>query len=202
MYAFFKGEIADKGLDYAVIEVAGIGYNIKISTGTAAALPAVGNYIKIYTYTSVKEDDLSLYGFLKKDELDIFKLLISVNGIGPKAGQSILSVLSADDLRLAIVSGDAKMIAKAPGIGAKTAQRVILDLKDKVSLEDTFHTRDTAAPASDALFSSAASEAIEALTALGYASSEAVKAVKSVADADKMDVEELLKAALKNMFSL
>ncbi len=196
MYAYFKGKIAAKELDAVVIDVGGIGYNIRISAGTAALLPAVGEEAKLYTYTAVREDAIWLYGFLTKDDLDIFKLLIGVNGIGPKGGQGILSVMSPDELRFAILSGDAKRIAKAPGIGAKTAQRIILDMRDKVSLEDTLHVDmqesvgDTSAPES-------IREAIEALAALGYGNAEAAHAVKSVEGAEEMAVEEILKAALK-----
>ena len=198
MYAYFKGILTEKYIESIVIEVENIGYNIKVSQGTITMLPPIGEMVKIYTYTSVREDAIQLYGFLSKDDLDIFKLLINVNGIGPKGGQSILSVMSADELRFAIVSGDAKMIAKAPGIGAKTAQRVILDMKDKVSLEDAFAAekesmqRGETAPLSDAV-----REAVEALTALGYGSTEAVRAVKSVENASDLSVETLLKQALK-----
>lgn len=197
MYAYIKGVIADKDLDNVVLETGGIGYNIKISPGTSALLPSTGESIKLYTYTSVREDAIHLYGFLTKDDLDIFKMLINVNGIGPKGGQSILSVMSADELRFAIVSGDAKMIAKAQGIGAKTAQRVILDLKDKISLEDTFHAVKEEIDGKEETSFGASKEAIEALTALGYGSTEAVRAVKSVEGANEMSVEEILKKALK-----
>lgn len=198
MYAFIKGIIADKELENVVLEVNGIGYNIKISSGTSALLPSIGEMIKLYTYTSVREDAIQLYGFLTKDDLDIFKMLINVNGIGPKGGQSILSIMSADELRFAIISGDAKMIAKAPGIGAKTAQRVILDMKDKISLEDTFHVVKDEIRGNDDISSMGPSkEAIEALTALGYGSAEAIRAVKSVEDAGEMSVEDILKKALK-----
>ena len=198
MYAYFKGILTEKYIESIVIEVENIGYNIKVSQGTVAMLPPVGEMIKVYTYTSVREDAIQLYGFLSKDDLDIFKLLINVNGIGPKGGQSILSVMSADELRFAIVSGDAKMIAKAPGIGAKTAQRVILDMKDKVSLEDAFAAeKETMHAGSSAPLSDAVREAVEALTALGYGSTEAVRAVKSVENASDLSVETLLKQALK-----
>ena len=197
MYAYIKGVIADKDLDNVVLETGGIGYNIKISPGTSPLLPSTGESIKLYTYTSVREDAIHLYGFLTKDDLDIFKMLINVNGIGPKGGQSILSVMSADELRFAIVSGDAKMIAKAQGIGAKTAQRVILDLKDKISLEDTFHAVKEEINGKEEASFGASKEAIEALTALGYGSTEAVRAVKSVEGANEMSVEEILKKALK-----
>lgn len=198
MYAYFKGKIAAKEPDLVIVEVNGIGYNIRISAGTASLLPPVGEEAKLYTYMSVREDAISLYGFLTKDDLDMFKLLIGVNGIGPKGGQSILSVMSPDDLRFAIVSGDAKMIAKAPGIGAKTAQRIILDMRDRVSLEDTLHT-DQREMRADLSVSDGMREAVEALAALGYSVTEAGRAVKEVKDAEQMTVEEILKASLKHL---
>lgn len=198
MYAYFKGKIAAKEPDLAIVEVNGIGYNIRISAGTASLLPPVGGETKLYTYTSVREDAIALYGFLTKDDLDMFKLLIGVNGIGPKGGQSILSVMSPDDLRFAIASGDAKMIAKAPGIGAKTAQRIILDMRDRVSLEDTLHA-DRSGVQIDFSISDSVREAVEALTALGYGVTEASRAVKEVKGAEQMAVEEILKASLKHL---
>lgn len=200
MYAYFKGILVEKQIESVVVEVGNIGYNIKVSSGTCALLPAVGEFVKLYTYTSVREDAMNLYGFLTKDDLEMFKLLINVNGIGPKGGQSILSVMSADELRFAIISGDAKMIAKAPGIGAKTAQRVLLDMKDKVSLEDAFHgENESSSTGSMDLSSDSVKEAIEALTALGYGSAEAVRAVKAVENASELEVEMILKLALKHL---
>lgn len=202
MYAFFKGEVAEKGTEYVVLDVHDIGYLIKLSATTVQILPGVGEVVKLYTYTSVHEDDISLFGFLTKEELDLFKMLINVNGIGPKGAQSILSVLPADSLRFAIVSGDAGAIAKAPGIGSKTAQRVILDLKDKISIEDTLHALGQTAENPDTGLEtpSAVKEAVEALTALGYASSDALKAVQMVDHAEELETEALLKAALKHIF--
>lgn len=203
MIAFVKGRVEDLTDENVVIEVGGIGYNVKISTGTAAVIPGMGEEIKLYTYTSVREDAFQLFGFLSKDELEIFKKLITVNGIGPKGGLSILSVMSADDIRFAVVSGDAKMIAKAPGIGKKTAERVILDLKDKISLEDTLiHKEMTGVPGLSAAGADnpARNEAVEALTALGYSASDALRAVKAVPINEDTDVETILKQALKNMF--
>lgn len=203
MIAFVRGTIEDIAEDNVIIDTGAIGYNIKISGGTAAALPGIGRETKLYTYTCVREDAFLLYGFLTKDDLEIFKKLITVNGIGPKGGLAILSVMSADDLRFAIMSGDVKSIAKAPGIGAKTAGRVILDLKDKISIEDTLIKREmneyscNGAATSD---SSARNEAVEALIALGYSPSDALKAVKKAAAAEDADVETLLKLALKNMY--
>ena len=130
MFAYLVGKIADISEDNLVLEVNHIGFNIKIPSSLHSSLPGIGEEIKIHTYTCVREDSFQLYGFLTRDDLDMFRLLITVNGIGPKGGLAVLSVLSADDIRMAVLSQDAKTIAKAPGIGAKTAQRVILDLKD------------------------------------------------------------------------
>lgn len=203
MIAFVRGIIEDITEDNVVIDTGGIGYNIKISEGTAAALPGTGREAKLYTYTCVREDAFLLYGFLSRDDLEIFKKLITVNGIGPKGGLAILSVMSADDLRFAIMSGDAKAIAKAPGIGAKTASRVILDLKDKISIEDTLLKREmNEYSGSNALAAdnAARNEAVEALVALGYSPSDALKAVKRTEAAEGTDAETILKLALKNMY--
>ena len=171
-----------------------------ISLQTFDYLPSVGENLKIYTYLYLREDAMILYGFLTKDDLELFKLLISVSGIGPKGGLAILSTLEADDLRFAILSGDAKAISKAPGVGGKTAQRVILELKDKLSLEDAFeakteHVQKNAAAAGG----SVKNYEVMALTALGYSSTESLKAVSAVEITEDMDVEEVLKAALKHL---
>lgn len=202
MYAYLKGTIEEITEDNLVLEVNQIGYNIKISSGTAGLLSGVGSFVKIYTYTLVREDTFQLYGFLTKDDLEIFKKLITVNGIGPKGGLAILSVMSADELRFAILSGDAKAIAKAPGIGAKTAERVILDLKDKISLEDALASKEISSPAAitGETMDYEKKEAVEALVALGYSSSEALKAVKQVEITEDSDTEDILKKALKYLF--
>ena len=198
MYAYIKGELAEINTDHIVIEAGGIGYQVFISLQTFDYLPSVGENLKIYTYLYLREDAMILYGFLTKDDLELFKLLISVSGIGPKGGLAILSTLEADDLRFAILSGDAKAISKAPGVGGKTAQRVILELKDKLSLEDAFeakteHVQKNAAAAGG----SVKNDAVMALTALGYSSTESLKAVSAVEITE--DVEEVLKAALKHL---
>ncbi len=206
MYAYVKGTLEEITEDAVVVEAGGIGYNIRVSTTTAELLPSPGSEIKIYTYTLVREDALSLYGFLTRDDLEIFKKLITVNGIGPKGGLAILSVMSADALRFAIMAGDAKSIAKAPGIGSKTAERVILDLRDKVSLEDTLRGlgEPVGGPESAAAGAGADNvmkrEAIEALVALGYSASDATAAVKRVEVTGDATVESILKSALKLMF--
>lgn len=208
MIAYMKGKIADISEDNLVLEVNGIGYNIRISSGTAGLLPGIGEEVKIYTYTYVREDAFLLYGFLTRDDLEIFRRLITVNGIGPKGGLAILSVMTADDLRFAILSGDSKAIAKAPGIGKKTAERVILDLRDKVSIEESFVNKEAGThadtqggflPAGHEGANAAKNEAVEALTALGYSPSEALKAVKKVEITEGMDTEAVLKLALKNI---
>lgn len=200
MYSYIRGPLAEVELDHIVIDVNGIGYNLYIPTNCFEYLPGVGEECKIYTYLYVREDAMMLYGFLTKDDLELFKQLISVSGIGPKGAIGILSALSADDLRFAILSGDSKAIAKAPGIGAKTAQRVILELKDKMSLEDAFEKKSE--HIKSAVISSnnqVKNDAVMALTTLGYSSSESLKAVSKVEITDEMDVESVIKAALKNM---
>ncbi len=200
MIGYLKGEVAGIYEEQIVLEVSNIGYNIKMSASTIDCIRGLGEEIKVYTYLAVREDAMQLYGFLTKDDLDFFKLLIQVNGIGPKGALGILSVMTTDDLRFAILSADAKTISKAPGIGSKTAQRLIIDLKDKVSLEDAFEerlanqVRGVQHPVSDAK-----NEVVEALTALGYSATDALRAVKKVEVEDDADVELILKQALKNI---
>lgn len=202
MIAYIKGEIAEITSDNVVLEVGGIGYNIHVSARLIQSLPGIGSHVKLYTYTLVREDAFLLYGFLTREDLDIFKKCITVNGIGPKGALAILSVMDASALRYAILSKDAKAIAKAPGIGSKTAERLILDLQDKVSFDDAMINREIAffqngnSLASDA----AAKEAAEALVALGYGQADSMRAVSQVANAEDMDSSELLKAALKKLF--
>lgn len=187
----------DKSGDIIVVEAGQVGLGIHVPVSVLEVLPAIGENVKLYTYMQVREDDLSLYGFLNRQDLEMFKQLISVNGIGPKAALGILSALRPEDLRLAIITGDVKALSRAPGVGQKTAQRIILDLKDKVSAEDILTgvsgETDKALP----VIGGAAREAVEALVALGYSSFEASKAVKQVEAADDMDAEAVLKASLK-----
>ena len=142
MIAYLNGILAEIEEENIVIEVNGIGYNVRIPAGMAGRLPQIGEVVKLYTYTSVREDAIGLYGFLSRDDLNMYRQLITVSGIGPKGGLSVLSAMSADELRMAVISQDAKAIAKAPGVGTKTAQRIILELKDKISLEDTAMMRE------------------------------------------------------------
>lgn len=201
MYSYIKGELAEVNTDHIVIDVGGIGYMIYIPAQSLNYLPGIGEILKVHTYLYMREDAMILYGFLTKDDLEMFKLLITVSGIGPKGGLAVLSTLSSDDLRFAVLSGDSKAISKAPGIGSKTAQRVIIDLKDKLSLEDAFekkleHENEKTNVSSN---SQVKNDAVMALNALGYSSTESLKAVSKVEITDDMDVEDVLKAALKHM---
>lgn len=202
MIAFIQGELCDAGQDTIVVACHGIGYEIQIPVSVAQVLPDPGNVVKIYTYTYVREDALGLFGFLTKDDLKIFKLLITVNGVGPKAALAILSAMTADELRFAILAEDAKAIAKAPGIGPKTAKRMIIELKDKLNLESMIEGHGDAEMSLSDPGDAAANvrdEVIMALTALGYGNTEAVRAVRTVSGADEMDSETLLKQALKKI---
>lgn len=202
MYAYIKGIIADITEDNLVLECNNIGYNIRIPLSVAQRLPGIGATVKIYTYTSVREDAFNLFGFLSKDDLEIYKKLITVNGIGPKGALSILSAMSADDLRFAILSGDAKAIAKAPGIGNKSAERIILDLRDKIEIAAASSASDAALTTGSSINSDAKNEALEAMTALGYSPAEALKAIKQVVITEDMDSGAILKLALKAVSTL
>ena len=200
MIGFVQGKVDAISEDNVVIDTGGIGYNVRISAKTAQELPGIGQEVRLYTYTSVREDGISLFGFLSRDSLDIFKKIITVNGIGPKGGLAVLSVMSADELKFAIISGNAQAITKAPGIGKKTAELVILDLKDKISVEDTQIRKEISSYDGLPQTGKAQSEAVEALTALGYSATDALHAVRQIEHAEEMDVEAILKLALKNMF--
>lgn len=208
MIAYVNGilESIEEGL--AIVDVGGIGMNVFISGSTMDRMPGIGEAVKLYTYTSVKEDSFTLYGFLSRDELSLFKMLISVNGIGPKGGLSILSVMTPDDLRFAIMAGDAGTISKAPGVGKKTAERITLELRDKIKATEDDMLRGSSAITLDDLSgeaSSARDEAVAALVALGYNSSDAMKAVRKVLkenDNASGDTEMLLKLALKEMLAI
>jgi Holliday junction DNA helicase RuvA len=198
MITYVKGELTELSENSIVVECYGVGYEIMVPASIISELPSIGENIKVYTFQYVREDILDLYGFLTKDDLKIFKLLITVNGIGPKGALSILSVIRPDELRLAVLSGDVKAIQKAPGIGGKTAQKLIIELKDKLDIEDVIN-KGFDNPKLVQATGSVRDEAIEALVSLGYSSSEAIRAVRGIADAEGMESEALLKAALKQL---
>lgn len=203
MVSYIQGELTEVFEDAIVLENNGIGYNIRVPASIFAAMPPVGEIFKVYTYLHVKEDAINLFGFLSRDDLNIFKMLINVNGIGPKGALAILSTITPDDLRFAVLSDDARLISSAPGIGAKTAQKLIIELKDKLKLSDAFEqalanhadAKENAASGGQ----SARNEATEALVALGYSSSEALKAVRQIKDLEQKDSETILKEALKKL---
>jgi len=202
MIAYVDGVLEDLGEDLAVIDVGGVGINVRISAATAAGLSGVGKRVRLYTYTSVREDAFQLFGFLTRNDCDIFKQCITVSGIGPKGALAILSVLDADSLRFAILSGDAKAIAKAPGVGLKTAERLILELRGKIQIADTSIGQEIGVGAVEGstLDNPQKKEAVEALVSLGYGHAEAVKAVNGIEGIETMDSGAVLKAALKKMF--
>ena len=193
MISYIKGVVDSVELDRVVIENNQIGYNILMPV-TALETLGIGEEVKIYTYFNVREDAMQLFGFFSKEELELFKKLISVSGVGPKGSLAIVSALPGEQLQMAIISGDAKAISKAQGIGAKTAQRIIIELKDKIDLEDMIHTS-----GNDDISNSVQSDAVDALVALGYSKGDAFSAVKKIEITESMDVEEVLKKALKNI---
>ena len=200
MIGFLRGKLEAIYDERIVIDVNGIGFNVSMPVSQLEMLEPMGSDVKVYTYLAVREDAMQLYGFMTADSLELFKLLIQVNGIGPKGALALLSAMSVDDLRFAIMSGDAKTISKAPGIGAKTAQRLIIDLKDKVSVRDMLDTYsvNNLSSASSEMDSSKA-EAIEALTALGYSSTDALRAVRESGAGDGDDTETIIKLAFKQL---
>ena len=202
MFSYIKGTLEEYWEDTIVVESGGIGWNIHVPLSVLDRLPHVGEQIKVYTSFQVKEDSMTLYGFFSRQDLKMFKQLLGVNGIGPKGALGLLSAMRPDDLRLAVISGDAKAISKAPGIGLKTAQRLILDLKDKISVEEILMTDQEetgTTPVRTGGLPDAGKEAVDALTALGYSAMEATKAVRQVEITRQMTAEDVLKASLRHL---
>lgn len=201
MISYIRGILTEASGDGIVVEAGGIGYEIRVPLSVLERLPRLGEEVKIHTFLQVREDGVGLFGFLDRGELAMFKQLLGVGGIGPKGALGVLTALKPDDLRLAVISGDAKAIARAPGVGIKTAQRIILDLKDKVSMDDILPAADGSGPDSggrgDAVLGAAAREAMEALTALGYSAMEASRAVGRVEITGDMTAEDVLKQSLR-----
>ena len=194
MYEYIIGDIVDVLEDRIVLETNKIGYSIYTSTNTIQSIDSRSN-IKIMTHLSVREDDMTLYGFLTNEELKMFRLLQTVSKIGPKVAIGVLSALNAMEIKRAILFSDAKTLTKAPGIGAKTAQRMILELKDKFSDEDLISTEEDVQGNIPVISTSVSEEALEALVSLGYSRSE-VYSVLSGIDKEDKTVEEILKLAL------
>ena len=197
MIRYIKGTLEMIEEDAVVLDNHGIGYRILVSGALMDRLPGIGGEMKIYTYMNVREDAMQLFGFESMDELGMFCQLITVSGIGPKAGLSILGTLSADDIRFAVLADD-------PGIGAKTAKKLIVELKDKIAARETVDAvlekaAERGGTQNTAPVAKASAEAVEALAALGYSAAESLKAVRQITNADELSTEELLKQALKLM---
>ena len=203
MISFLRGEVAQVLPDRVVVEVGGVGFEVLVSVRDAADMPPAGEDVKLYTYMSVSEDAIRLYGFLSQDDLNVYKTLITVSGVGPKAALGILGVMSANDVRFAVFSEDDKALARAPGIGGKTAKKLILELKDKLKLEDAIQGADagfqSAEVSSSAAIDAELADAVQALTALGYSNSEALRAVRKVKVTEEMSTQDILKQALKQI---
>ena len=196
MIAYIKGTVTEIGTDEIVVETGGIGFSIFTSTQVSSRL-SCNEQATIYTHLNVREDDMSLFGFLTKEERSVFLMLINVSGVGPKSALSILSCLS--ELRMAVLSDDYKAIAKANGIGPKTAQRLIIELRDKFHLEDVLDSYESDDTATGSAPEDIVSETAMALSSLGYSNVEALRAIKKVSGSENMTVEMLLKEALKKM---
>lgn len=194
MYAYIKGILEIKGNDYIVIENSGIGYKVFAPISTINKLGEIGDTVKVYTHYHVREDDISLYGFYSLEELRMFELLISVSGVGAKSANSILANITPSSFALAVITNNVKELTKLPGVGAKSAQRIILELKDKLKTDESL-------PSNDPIFNEIsigndnASEAVSALQVLGYPVREATKAVSSF-NSSNMSVEDIIKNAL------
>ncbi len=198
MIAYVKGILAEKGEGYVVVEASGVGFEIKVNNDTITRLPAEGREVKLLTHLQISENDRVLYGFLTSKEKETFRHLISVSSVGPKNALSIMNTMNLMELTDAVMANDVKSISKAPGIGSKIAQRIIIELKDKLEYTGEMLFGETVFNESE---TDSVSEAAEALEALGFARTDALKAIRKVNGADKMDTEELLKAALKAMKS-
>jgi holliday junction DNA helicase RuvA len=193
MYEYIRGIFTGVNKDYIIIENCGIGYKIFTSGTTLANMPSTNENVLLYLQQIVREDFIGLYGFLTRDELNMFNLLLGVSGVGAKASLSLLSISSVTNLKYAILTGDEKTLTRAPGIGKKTAQRIILELKDKFKKDEFISEGLTSSDNIE--INRNLSEALEALMALGYSEKEAEKALKQVSQEDS--IEGIIKNSLK-----
>ena len=196
MFAYVKGSLEGKANNYVVIDVSGIGYKIFMSETAIENLGEIGDQVKVYTHYHVREDDISLYGFLTNEELRMFELLISVSGVGAKSAITMLSNISPSSFALAVISNDTTKLVKIPGIGAKTAARIVLELKDKLKTEDSINNSKASKEIKEAIKDDdKVSEAISALQVLGYNKKEIEKAFEKL-DKDTLSVEDLIRKGL------
>jgi len=201
MYAFIEGQVCEKGNGSLVLLAAGVGWQLSCSNNTLQAAPPTGETMRCYTVLNVREDAMELYGFATKEEKRMFLQLTSISGVGSKTALGLLGAMPLRDLNLAILLGDVNALSRAPGIGKKTAQRIALELKEKVTQADVSAQADgrgAGAAAADPGQADHVMEAIEALTALGYSALEARDAVSRVKD-ESGKAEELIRLALRNM---
>ena len=210
MYYYIKGELVASTLNMAVVDAGGVGYKMTVSENTYRSLPRRGDknpVVTLYTYLSVREDGIELFGFANERELSSFKMLLSVSGVGPKAAMAILSLLTPEKFALAVCTEDKKTISKANGVGDKTAARIILELRDKImkqtSIEKDLSTAvlDHSAEAAGAPARGKTSEAMEALLGLGFTRAEAQKALSSI-DTQALSIEDIIKAALNKLMKV
>ncbi len=203
MFAFVEGVLDLLDTDMCVIDIGGLGINVNISSRCSGSLGSVGDHVKLYTYTQVAEDTFQLYGFNERDDLDMFKKLISVSGVGPKSALSLLSVMDADSIRFAVISDDIKALSKAKGISAKSAGKIIIELKGKVDLSDeSLASKYAQGPAvvKKADLSNEESDAVAALVSLGYSETESIRAIMNIEDHANLDSGTLLSLALKILY--
>ncbi|OGC21348.1 Holliday junction DNA helicase RuvA [candidate division WOR-1 bacterium RIFOXYB2_FULL_42_35] len=198
MISHLKGILEHVAKDHIVVDVGNVGYYVKVSAGTLAKLPKPGEKVHVYTYQVVREDDISLYGFITKEEKNLFALLLSVSGIGPKASLALLSSFPIDKLATAITNGNVGLISTVPGIGKKTAQKLVIELKEKVAKAYALKAADTGMGIPDTEESPQVADAISALVSLGYSSKEARSAIAQT-DVASNDVEVIIKQALKSL---
>ncbi len=201
MFAFIRGTIDDIVDNTVIIENNGIGYNVNSSLNTIRFLPSVGSEVRLNTKLIPKEDSLTLYGFYDKEELEMFELLLSVSGIGPKGALAILSSMTVSDVRFAIAGSDSKAFAAVSGVGKKTAERVIVDLKDKVNIVDAFEAKISGSTkeAQVSQTRTVKEEVLEALISLGYSPSNAARAIDKMTITESTTTEQLLSDTLKQM---
>lgn len=199
MIGYLHGKAEIIGTDYAIIECHGVGYKIFMSTNDLSVITNTGDDIRVYTSMYLREDIIALYGFLSQEDLNLFELLITVSGIGPKAAINLFSTMTGNDIKFAVLSDDVNLICKTPGIGKKTAQKLILELKDKLSLENVFEERFDAGNIVSSVITDEFAAAVEALVSLGYSVSEAKSALNKCSDKNA-DADKLIKEALRFLF--
>ena len=198
MITFLEGQVVSVTEKQLVLDVNHVGFRVGICARDSVNMPPEGETVRIYTYMSVREDAISLFGFLSEDDLEIYKLMITVSGIGPKGALGILSIMSGDDVRLAVLVDDAKSISKAPGVGNKTAQKLILELKDKIDPGTMLGKMRSGADrvSGNPTFEANKEEAVQVLCALGFSRSEALGMVRRADLQEDMDADGILSAAL------